>query len=107
LNNFIVTVFNERHKASVQEAVNEIRIMTKKYIFGLCLQVIIVSVLTSIVLTILGVKYAILLGVLTGLLNVIPYLGIFISLLFLVLLHLPLLLLQHVFMLLSDIPFML
>ncbi|WP_160137971.1 AI-2E family transporter [Chryseobacterium sp. c4a] len=81
LNNFIVTVFNERHKASVQSAVNEIRVMTKKYIFGLCLQVIIVSILTSIVLTVLGVKYAILLGVLTGLLNVIPYLGIFISLL--------------------------
>ncbi|MFZ4931440.1 AI-2E family transporter [Chryseobacterium sp. Mn2064] len=81
LNNFIVTVFNERHKASVQEAVNEIRIMTKKYIFGLFLQVIIVSILTSILLTILGVKYAILLAVLTGLLNVIPYLGIFISLL--------------------------
>ncbi|MCD9618934.1 AI-2E family transporter [Chryseobacterium gleum] len=81
LNNFIVTVFNERHKASVQEAVNEIRIMTKKYIFGLFLQVIIVSILTSTLLTVLGVKYAILLGVLTGLLNVIPYLGIFISLL--------------------------
>ncbi|MBV8325920.1 AI-2E family transporter [Chryseobacterium sp.] len=81
LNNFIVTVFSERHKASVQEAVNEIRVMTKKYIFGLFLQVIIVSSLTSILLTVLGVKYAILLAVLTGLLNVIPYLGIFISLL--------------------------
>ncbi|MCJ7933756.1 MAG: AI-2E family transporter [Chryseobacterium sp.] len=81
LNNFITTVFNERHKTSVVEAVNEIRIMTKKYIFGLFLQVIIVSLLTSIVLSVLGVKYAILLAVLTGLLNVIPYLGIFISLL--------------------------
>ena len=81
LNNFIVTVFNEKHKANVQEIVNEVRIMTKKYIFGLCLQVIIVSILTSTVLTILGVKYAILLGILTGLLNVIPYLGICISLL--------------------------
>ncbi|MEY8758010.1 AI-2E family transporter [Chryseobacterium tongliaoense] len=80
LNNFIVTVFNERHKASVQEVVTEVRIMTKKYIIGLCLQVIIVTILTSTVLTILGVKYAILLGVLTGLLNVIPYLGICISL---------------------------
>ena len=80
LNNFIVTVFNERHKANVQEAVSEIRVMTKKYIFGLCLQVIIVSILTSILLTVLGVKYAILLAVLTGLLNVIPYLGIFTSL---------------------------
>ncbi len=81
LNNFIITVFNEKHKASVQEVVSEVRIMTKKYIVGLCLQILIVSVLTSIVLTVLGVKYAILLGVLTGLLNVIPYLGICISLL--------------------------
>lgn len=81
LNGFIVTVFNERHKANVQEAVTEIRLMTKKYIFGLFLQVVIVSTLTTILLTVLGVKYAILLAVLTGLLNVIPYLGIFISLL--------------------------
>jgi len=65
----------------VQEVVSEVRIMTKRYIIGLCLQVIIVSVLATIVLTILGVKYAILLGVLTGLLNVIPYIGIAISLL--------------------------
>jgi predicted PurR-regulated permease PerM len=81
LNNFIVTVFNEKHKSSVQEVVNEVRIMTKKYIIGLCLQVVIVSILTSILLTILGVKYAVLLAILTGLLNVIPYLGICISLL--------------------------
>jgi len=81
LNNFIITVFSEKHKTSVQEVVGEVRVMTKKYIIGLCLQILIVSTLTSIVLTILGVKYAILLGVLTGLLNVIPYLGICISLL--------------------------
>lgn len=81
LNNFIVNVFNEKHKASVQEVVSEVRIMTKRYIIGLCLQVIIVSVLSTTVLTILDVKYAILLGVLTGLLNVIPYIGIAISLL--------------------------
>ncbi len=81
LNNFIVTVFNEKHKASVQEVVTEVRIMTKKYIIGLCLQVMIVSILTSTLLSVLGVKYAILLGVLTGLLNVIPYLGICIALL--------------------------
>jgi len=81
LNNFIVNVFNEKHKTSVQEVVSEVRIMTKRYIIGLCLQIIIVSTLTTIVLTVLGVKYAILLGVLTGLLNVIPYIGICISLL--------------------------
>ncbi|MGO4707722.1 AI-2E family transporter [Chryseobacterium sp. 2TAF14] len=81
LNNFIVNVFNEKHKASVQEVVSEVRIMTKRYIIGLCLQVIIVSALSTIILTILGVKYAVLLGILTGVLNVIPYIGIAISLL--------------------------
>ena len=81
LNNFIVNVFNEKHKLSVQEVVSEVRMMTKRYIIGLCLQILIVSVLSTAVLTILGVKYAILLGVLTGLLNVIPYIGICISLL--------------------------
>jgi len=81
LNTFIINVFNEKHKSSVQEVVSEVRIMTKRYIIGLCLQIIIVSILTTLVLTILGVKYAILLGVLTGLLNVIPYIGICISLL--------------------------
>jgi len=81
LNNFIVNVFNEKHQTSVQEVVSEVRIMTKRYIIGLCLQVIIVSTFTTILLSVLGVKYAILLGVLTGLLNVIPYIGICISLL--------------------------
>lgn len=81
LNNFIISVFSEKHKVSVEEVVSEVQVMTKKYIIGLCLQVIIISALTSILLGVLGVKYAILLGVLTGLLNIIPYLGIFISLL--------------------------
>lgn len=81
LNNFIVNIFSEEHTASVREVVSEVRIMTKRYIIGLCLQILIVSVLTTVLLSVIGVKYAILLGVLTGLLNVIPYIGIAISLL--------------------------
>ncbi|MEG2333214.1 AI-2E family transporter [Chryseobacterium sp.] len=81
LNRFIINVFNEKHQSSVVEAVSEVRVMTKRYIMGLFIQIIIVSVLTTILLSILGVKYAMLLGVLTGLLNVIPYIGICISLL--------------------------
>lgn len=81
LNNFIINVFSEKHQGSVVEAVSEVRVMTKRYIIGLCIQIIIVSSLTTLLLTILGVKYAILLGVLTGLFNVIPYIGIAISML--------------------------
>ena len=54
-------------------------IRDRDYISGLFIQIIIVSILSSILLSILGVKYAILLGVLTGLLNVIPYIGILFS----------------------------
>lgn len=79
LHQFIVTVFDSKHENKVEEIVSEVQIMTKKYITGLCIQVVIVSALTCIVLSILGVKYAILLGVLTGFLNIIPYIGIFIS----------------------------
>lgn len=81
LNGFIIGVFGEQHQASVEEAVAEVRVMTKQYIVGLFLQIIIVSVLTIVVLSVLGVKYPILLGLLTGVLNVIPYIGIFTSML--------------------------
>lgn len=76
---FIINVFSDQHKEKVREVVNEIQMMTKKYIVGLCIQILIVTVLTTIMLSIIGVKYAILLGVLTGILNVIPYIGVFFS----------------------------
>ncbi|MEN2434569.1 AI-2E family transporter [Weeksellaceae bacterium A-14] len=76
---FIISVFEEKHSAKVQEIVSEIQRIIKQYIIGLFIQIIIVSILTSVLLTLLHVKYALLLGVLTGLLNVIPYIGIIFS----------------------------
>lgn len=81
LNRFIIQVFSDNHKVKVQKVVAEIQDMTKSYIVGIFIQIFIVSLLTSALLSMLGVKYAILLGVLTGLLNVIPYIGIAVSLL--------------------------
>ena len=79
---FIINVFSDSHQAKVREVVNEVQQMTKKYIIGLCIQIVIVSALTMLMLSLIGVKYALLLGVLTGLLNVIPYIGVFSSMLF-------------------------
>jgi predicted PurR-regulated permease PerM len=79
LYNFIIQVFPERHKNKVRETVGEIQSMTKSYLTGVCFQIFIVSTVTSVILSVLGVEYAILLGVLTGLLNVIPYVGIAVS----------------------------
>ena len=76
---FTISIFKEEHFEKVYEGITEIQKIIKEYISGLFIQIIIVSVLTAILLSILGVKYAILLAVLTGLLNVIPYLGIIFS----------------------------
>lgn len=76
---FIVSVFSERHSTKVNEIMAEIQRIVKSYIIGLFFQILIVAALTSGLLSVLGVKYAILIGVLTGLLNVIPYIGISIS----------------------------
>lgn len=76
---FIISIFRHEHFEKVNEAIMEIQKIIKSYISGLFIQIIIVSSLTSILLSVLGVKYAILLGVLTGLMNVIPYVGIIFS----------------------------
>ncbi len=78
---FIISIFRKEHFEKVNEGIHEIQKIIKDYISGLFIQIIIVSILTGILLSVLGVKYAILLAVLTGLLNVIPYIGIAVSIL--------------------------
>ncbi len=73
---FLTDVFAEEHKAKVSDIVKEIQRIIKKYVIGLFLQTLIVSILTMVVLWVLGVKYAILLGLIAGIFNIIPYLGI-------------------------------
>jgi predicted PurR-regulated permease PerM len=77
LYNFIIEVFHDDHFEQLTEIISEIQNIIKQYITGLFFQIILVSFITSIALSIMGVKYAILIGVLAGILNVIPYLGIF------------------------------
>ena len=55
--------------------------MVKKYLVGLFLQMIIVTILSLIAYTIIGVKYNFMLAIITGILNILPYIGIFIALL--------------------------
>lgn len=76
---FVISIFNDQHFEKVNEAIMEIQKIIKEYISGLFIQIIIVTIFTSVLLSVLGVKYAILLGVLTGLMNVIPYIGIIFS----------------------------
>lgn len=78
---FLTTVFEEEHKNKVTDIVKEIQQIIRKYVTGLFLQMLIVSLLMIITLSVLGVKYALLLGLIAGIFNIIPYLGISMALL--------------------------
>ncbi|WP_039867454.1 AI-2E family transporter [Pedobacter sp. BAL39] len=78
---FLTSVFKEEHTEKVSEIVKRIQYIIKKYITGLFLQMFIVTVLMIFVLWLLNVKYAVLLGLITGIFNIIPYIGIFTALL--------------------------
>ncbi|WP_028120813.1 AI-2E family transporter [Epilithonimonas tenax] len=78
---FLVASFSETHHKTVFEIIENIQFMVKKYLVGLFLQMLIVTVLSLIAYTSIGVKYNFMLAILTGILNILPYIGIFTALL--------------------------
>lgn len=82
---FLVKIFKEDNEVVVHEVISKVQYIIHKYIIGLLLEMAIVTVVLCIVFWILSIKYAILLGIITGLFNIIPYIGIFTALIFSVL----------------------
>ncbi len=76
---FLTKLFDQKYHATLLDIMTTIKVSVQSYILGLLFEMLIVSTLTSVGLLIIGVKYAILLGVITGLLNLIPYIGILIA----------------------------
>lgn len=76
---FLCKLIDEKHHEKLQDILKTVKISVQSYIIGLMIELVIVSALTSAGLLIIGLKYAILLGILTGLLNLIPYIGIAIA----------------------------
>ncbi len=73
---FFCKLFNSEHHAKLQEILFEIKIAIQSYVVGLIFEMIGVSIFTTIGLYFIGVQYFILLGIITGVLNLIPYVGI-------------------------------
>ena len=73
--NFIYEVVNDQYAGKLDKVLNESKTAIQRYMSGLLLETLIVATLNSIALLLFGVKYAILIGVLGGLLNMIPYIG--------------------------------
>jgi predicted PurR-regulated permease PerM len=72
---FILECFDTKHGESVQEVLHEVRYVMQHYITGLLTETSIVAVLNIIGLLIIGAPFAILLGLIAAILNLIPYIG--------------------------------
>lgn len=73
--NFLFEIFAEENSEQVSAVLGETKSAIQSYMIGLLIEALIVAVLNSTALLILGVKYAILLGVLGAILNMLPYIG--------------------------------
>jgi predicted PurR-regulated permease PerM len=73
--NFLFEVFSEENSVQVAEILKETKSAIQSYIVGLLTETLIVAIMNSIALLLLGVPYAILIGVIGALLNMLPYIG--------------------------------
>ncbi len=80
LHSFLIWVFREENSATVIDIVENVQGILRKYILGLLLEMFIVSCVACTAFWIIGIKYAVLLGILVGLFNIVPYVGIFTAL---------------------------
>lgn len=72
---FIRRSFETGYHHKVTQVITEVKNLIQGYISGLFIEMVIVAVLNISALLLLGIEYAILLGLLGALLNLIPYIG--------------------------------
>jgi predicted PurR-regulated permease PerM len=65
-----------QHHSILKEIILEVKVVIRSYIVGLLLEMAIVAMLVSTGLMIVGIDYAIFIGVVACILNLIPYIGI-------------------------------
>jgi predicted PurR-regulated permease PerM len=72
---FIYKLFGPDNQSKVSQIVVQTKEVIQKYLFGLIIEFAIIALLYTLTLFALGIEYAILLGVIGALLNIIPYIG--------------------------------
>ncbi|MFD3001726.1 AI-2E family transporter [Pontibacter toksunensis] len=72
---FVFFWFPSSNHENVEDTMREMEIIIKSYLFGLLIQVSYMTVLLGGILMIIGIKHALLIGVIFAFLNLIPYVG--------------------------------
>ncbi len=74
---FVVWCFPPNDQRQVRDVLNSIQSIMKHYIIGLGIQILFITLSLFTIFSIIGIKYAFFFAALCGILNLIPYLGIF------------------------------
>jgi predicted PurR-regulated permease PerM len=77
IKNFMIAMFSKPDKSGIEVVISGAKRIIKNYMLGLVIEMIIIATSNAIILTVIGIKYAIFLGVLTGILNIMPFIGIY------------------------------
>jgi predicted PurR-regulated permease PerM len=73
---FIFDLFKKAGDTEISAVLNESKGIVQKYMMGLIIEMGIVAILNTGILLVIGIKYAIFLGIFSAILNIIPYVGI-------------------------------
>jgi len=76
---FVLQLFKNEHQVKVKEVIMETKSMINSYVLGLVIEMVLISIVNCTMFLVMGIQYALLLGVMAAVLNIIPYLGIYTS----------------------------
>ncbi|MEP7128473.1 MAG: AI-2E family transporter, partial [Chitinophagales bacterium] len=76
---FFLGLIDKEHHDKADQVIEEITKVTRQYLTGVVIVMAIMSVLNSVGLLVLGIQNAIFFGVLAAILNIIPYIGVWIG----------------------------
>jgi Predicted permease len=72
---FIRRLFGTGNRVQVNEIITQTKSVIQRYLIGLVIEAVLMAIMNTVALLILGIPYALILGVIGALLNVIPYIG--------------------------------
>jgi len=72
---FILRLFGESNQSQVKSIVTQTKTVIQRYLTGLVIEAVIIAILDTAALLIIGIEYALIIGIMGALLNIIPYIG--------------------------------
>lgn len=75
LTDVIIALIPDKYVDQTNEVIEDIRMMLRRYFFGLLVQVSTITILVSSTLGLLGIENALLIGFFAAIINLIPYIG--------------------------------